>query len=74
MSSHMARIVRLGSVGGFAALFRGDLLEVRERTHWWSSEQLLADAVSLGIEVSPYIMDTTHVVGGAAVTSRRAAG
>lgn len=63
MSPRMVRIVRLSSIGEFAALVGGQLLEIGSRNHWANPESLIAEATAAGYPVSPYVMDTSHVVG-----------
>lgn len=63
MTSPMALIIRMGSVGGYAAKLRGDLLEIGGRVHWWSAEELTADATRAGIAVSQHLIDTSAPTG-----------
>lgn len=60
MTSSLAQIVHLGTVGCYAVIVGGKLLEIAGRLHWWSLEHLKADAERAGIACSPGVIDTTN--------------
>lgn len=73
MASRMARIVRMGKLGGYAALLDGKLLELESR-FLWPSAAAVSDAVRrAGITPSDMILDTRSPEPVATVSAPAAA-
>ncbi len=63
MTTRIARIVRMGKLGGYAALLGGALLEIDGHMLWPSLEAVLAEVHRLGIETASAVIDTRSVTG-----------
>ncbi len=63
MTTQIARIVRMGKLGGYAALLGGALLEIDGHMLWPSLEAALAEVHRLGIETASAVIDTRSVTG-----------
>lgn len=63
MTSRIARIVRMGKLGGYAALLGGALLEIDGHMMWPSLEAVVADVQRLGVQTAGGVIDTRSVTG-----------
>jgi hypothetical protein len=63
MTTRIARIVRMGKLGGYAALLGGALLEIDGHMLWPSVEAVIADVQRHGVETSRAMIDTRSVTG-----------
>jgi len=63
MTTRIARIVRMGKLGGYAALLGGALLEIDGHMLWPSLDAVMADVQRLGIETAGAVIDTRSVTG-----------
>lgn len=61
MAARVARIIRMGKLGGYAALLNGVFLEVEGRMLWPSASALIMDARRIGVETSTHVIDTHSV-------------
>lgn len=63
MTTRITRIVRMGKLGGYAALRGGALLEIDGHMLWPSLDAVMADVQRLGIETAGAVIDTRSVTG-----------
>ena len=64
MAERIARIVCMGTVGGFSALLDGAMLDVDGVMLWPTAAALMTDARRLGIATSSLVIDTRSVIVG----------
>lgn len=60
MKHQLAQIIYMASIGEFMAMHHGKLLTYCDRMIWPTQTALETDLKSIGVEASPYIVNTAR--------------
>ncbi|MFD1627891.1 hypothetical protein [Azospirillum griseum] len=63
MTTRMARVVRMGKLGGYAVLLGGAMLEIDGRMLWPSMDAVMEMVGRHGMTVASWVIDTGTVTG-----------